>query len=249
MVNREIESFKELWAGGYCEGNPLDPHAKSSYSVQDVLNGYCDQRAPLAPDGTAIAGETGFLSTLYVTYLMTIRNRVAGKTVLEIGPGRGCWTRAMLHEGAKFIYALDALSAEHNAFFEHVGEAARGQVKYSVVDDFSCRDVPDGSIDFVFSFGCFCHLSRASVAQYMRSIRTKMRSGADGFIMISDYDKRDAVLRVSSNKEEDQTPSPGRWYHIGIDWFASTAQMLGFEVIDRDIGCNLRDPVVHFRLK
>jgi len=246
MANLEIESFKELWEGGYCEGNPLDPHAHSSYSALDALNGYSDQRARTA-DGTVTAEETGFLSTLYVTYLMTIRNRAAGRTVLEIGPGRGPWTQAILQDGAKFVYALDALSPEHNAFYEYIGEASRERVKYSVVEDFSCREVPDGSIDFVFSFGCFCHLSRASVLQYMSSIYHKMKSGADGFIMISDYDKRDKVLGVVSNKEEDLTPSPGRWYHLGTDWFVSTIESLGFEVLDRDIGCNLRDPVVHFR--
>lgn len=67
------DSFKALWRGGYYEGDPLDPVGPSSY------------------------GQFGYVSGLYLTYLVCIKPYVGpNTTVLEIGPGRGAWTRCFV---------------------------------------------------------------------------------------------------------------------------------------------------------
>lgn len=248
MQNAEIASFQDVWPGGYCEGNPHDPMSPSSYSDIDQFNGYADQRA-IAAAKNIKAPQIGFLSMLHVTYLMCIRNQTRDKTVLEIGPGTGAWSKCILEDGAKHLYALDAKSAEDNNFYGYIGLDRQKQkrVTYDQVEDFSCRSVPDNSIEFFFSFGCFCHLSREATAAYFSSISRKMVSGARGYIMISDYAKLAAVLCIDEGAQDYDRPRPGRWYNIGLPWFIETIEARGFNVLDKDIGCNLRDPIVHFQ--
>ena len=237
----EIASFDGLWGGGYFEGDPLDPHARSHYSAIDQQNGYLQQPSDLP------AQQMGCVSALYATYLLTIRNRLpASATVLEIGPGRGGWTKALLTQNPSKIFALDALSAEHNGFYQHVGHDSR--VTYVQVDDLECSCVPDRSVDFFFSFGVFCHISRRGTEAYFASIARKMKFGATGFCMISDYEKMGQALGVVVSQEEHDQPEAGRWYHLGRAWFCETLMKYGFEVLDPDIGVLVRDPIVHFRL-
>lgn len=252
----EIALFRELWKGGYFEGDPLDPMSPSGY------------------------GHFGYLSILHATYLRCIKPYVNERTqVLEIGPGRGAWTRCFVERRAKRIWALDALSAEHNGFWEYVGR--HPTVEYVKVDDNLCTPVPDDSIDYFFSFGTFCHISPQNVDDYFSSLYRKMRAGAVGFVMISDYEKFNSMLARESELSisrsfvgtrllpirllwrlifsvlkthkverlsihEDDTPRPGRWYHLGTDVAVAMLQNAGFRVVDPDVGINPRDPIVHF---
>jgi hypothetical protein len=47
--------------------------------------------------------------------------------------------------------------------------------------------VPDGSVDFVFSFDSFVHTSREVVEAYLRELRTKLKIGGKGFIHHSNF--------------------------------------------------------------
>jgi hypothetical protein len=166
----ELARFQELWRGGYYEGDPLDPAAISKYE------------------------DLGYLSILYVTYRMCIRPFVGANTrALEIGPGRGAWTKTML--AAEEIWCLDALSAEHNRFWEHVGREHANKIHYVQVDDFSCRALPDDHFDFLFSFGTFCHIPWPLQCEYYRNLFAKMKPGAHAMVMFADFDKYNRALR------------------------------------------------------
>lgn len=249
----EIKSFQGLWHGGYFEGDPLDSMAKSKY------------------------GHLGFMSVLHVAYLRCIKPFVNAETVvLEIGPGRGAWTRAML--GAREVWCLDALPEEHNRFYEYLGHPAH--VRYIQVTDFSCSMLPDDYFDYNFSFGCLCHISFEGITEYAGNLFRKLREGSNCFWMIADYDKYNRAQRslkelaVASSvippgnlfaplrwlvnlrlakagrhqlqTDEDQGPAPGRWYHAGIERTCSMLERIGYRVIDEDVGVNHRDPVIHF---
>jgi len=257
-LKQEIRGFRNLWKGGFFEGNPLDPFGFSGYSV------------------------FGFMNMLHVTYLMCIKPYIHTDTVvLEIGPGRGAWTKCFL--GAKEVWCMDALSAEHNGFYEYVGR--HDHVKYFQVEDFSCRALPENHFDYFFSFGCFCHISPQGVHAYLQNILPKLKSGAHGFLMVADYDKHNVAVsefrkhlqpsryltRLRSiyiptvimaricnwfdprkvtlyrDKNQSDEPHPGRWYHLGTKEERAMLKSLGYEVIEEDMGVNHRDPVIHFR--
>lgn len=189
----EIALFEKLWKGGYFEGDPLDPLSPSGY------------------------GHFGYMSTLHATYLRCIKPYVNGTTqVLEIGPGRGAWTKCFVDRKARAVWALDALSAEHNGFWEYVGIAPN--VRYCCVEDNLCAPVPDDSIDYFFSFGTFCHISPPNINDYFKSIYRKMRAGAVGFVMISDYAKFNRMLAQESKLSISRSFVGRRLFPIKLLW-------------------------------
>jgi len=165
----ELAAFHDTYLGGYSEGDPLDPMTPSGYM------------------------DAGYISILHACYLVCIRPFVGRSTrVLEIGPGRGSWTRCFLASGAARIDCVDAMSAERNRFWEHVGR--HPHLAYHVATDFSLGMLPDADFDFFFSYGVFCHISPPLVACYFASLSRKLASGAHGFVLVADYEKYNRFL-------------------------------------------------------
>ena len=178
----KIASFSRIWEGGYFEGDPRDHYAWNSYRSR------------------------GYVSTLYVIYLTCIKPFInSGTNVLEIGPGRGAFTRTFVAEGAREVWALDAAPAAHTHFYDYVGH--HDNVHYLQVSDCNLTEIADDSIDYFFTFGVFCHLPNEMVADYIAHLPPKMRSSANGFMMVGDFEKynknadeQDALQRLFSLK-------------------------------------------------
>jgi hypothetical protein len=249
-LKNELDSFRSLWRGGYFEGDPLQPLSWSGYR------------------------SLGFMSTLHATYLCCIKPYVTAETVaLEIGPGRGAFTRALLP--SREVHVLDAVPAAENGFFEYLGHPKH--VTYHHVTDFTCSTLPEDHFTYMFSFGCLCHVSFEGIEEYAANLRPKMRSGAHCFWLIADYGKYNAAseaagaywsaavpdmpgskairsaLRAALRRRRpakppdvDQTPSPGRWYDAGLSRTCRMLEKHGYTVIDPDVGTCLRDPIIHF---
>lgn len=192
--------FRRQWPGGFFEGDPLDPMGQSHYSA------------------------FGFNSILYTVYVACIRPYVGqDTTVLEIGPGRGAWTKAFLECGSQKVYAVDAAPPEHTCFWDYIGKTER--VEYITSSDLTLSAVPDDAIDYFFSFGVFCHLKPEMCETYIASLAPKLRRGAECFLMIADFDKYndciDNVDRTSLKKFfSEQTRKawqPAKWGYL-ISW-------------------------------
>lgn len=169
-VQAELKSFQDLWHGGFYTGEPRDPTF-------------------------GLWGITSFLGVSHTLYLACCKANVTPSTVvLEIGCGRGAWTKLMLH--AKHLYCLDALSAEHNGFFDYVGR--QPNVDYFKVEDFSMKEIPFDSIDFTFSYDALCHVSFAGISEYAANLFSRMRQGAHGIWMVADYDKYNEFINNQS---------------------------------------------------
>lgn len=249
LLREQVDANLEIWKGGYREGDPLDPLSASKYN------------------------HLGWISSLHVIHLACIKPYVGpGVAALEIGCGGGAWSRAMAGLAPAELWCVDVLSAEETGFWEHVGR--RPGLRHVQVADLSCALLPDGHFDYFFSFGCFCHLSPVAVREYLANLAPKLKPGAHGFLMVADYDKFNqaqtahrgclenlvpAALRPAArelgarlpvyfyDKNEDQTPRPGRWYHLGVDAACAHLEGLGLKIIERDMGLNVRDPLIHFR--
>jgi len=48
------------------------------------------------------------------------------------------------------------------------------------------------------------------------------------------------------NKNEDDTPWPGRWYHTGKERCCEMLETKGYRIIDSDVETLHRDPIIHF---
>lgn len=184
-VKKELKSFQDIWKGGYLEGDPLAPLSPSTY------------------------GRMGYMSILHAVYLGCIRPYVNSQTTaLEIGPGRGSWTKAMLP--AKEIWALDAKSREDNQIDVYLNHP--GNLTYIQVKDFECNDLPDNHFDYMFSFGCFCHVSWEGLSRYAERIYPKLKSGANCFWMVGDYSQRNHLSENFSEYDVIAKTLPPRWF-------------------------------------
>ncbi|GGT30204.1 hypothetical protein GCM10010271_37810 [Streptomyces kurssanovii] len=173
----ELESFRSIWKGGFFRADPLEP-LESLY------------------------GLWGYTSMQHAIYLACIKPYINSKTsAVEIGPGRGAWTRAMV--GAGSVTCLDALSAEHNDFWQYVGR--RENIRYFKVEDFSCGMLADDSVDYLFSFDALCHVSFDGISAYLTSLFPKFRPGAHGFIMVADYVKYNSFVENQSRFDVTRT--------------------------------------------
>ncbi len=252
-LHSELNSFQQIWNGGYFEGSVKSELSPSTY------------------------GTSGYMSVLYATYLKCIKPYIKDDTVvLEIGPGKGAWTKTMLP--AKKIVVMDALSAEHNDFWNFIGK--QPNVEYIQVTDFLCSQLPENFFNYMFSFGCLCHISFDGITEYAKNIFPKLKSGCNCFWMIADYDKvnssrqRDEELDIFKhlfklkknylpfyylyklirirkkkrifNKNEGDKISPGRWYHAGVERTSAMLENIGYRIIESDVGTVHRDPIIHF---
>ena len=212
-----LRQFSSLWHGGYFEGDPRDPHGENTY------------------------GEYGYNSAIFTTYMACIRPYVdANTTALEIGPGRGAWSKVILGCGAKHLYALDAASAEHTGFWQYVGSADRAT--YILAKDFSLDGVPDNSIDYFFSFGVFCHLKPEMSAAYIGSLARKMKSGANGFLQFGDFDKYNHCLKDPSSYVLLRALKGKRRLLARLAYSILLKRRMNFTPLSKDAKSNLADP-------
>ncbi len=83
----------------------------------------------------------------------------AGRTVLEIGPGKGSWTKAVL---ANFpdgvLYVIDRLPLEQ--MIRERCPSVGDRLRFVQTDSNDYFSIPNNLFDFAFSFGVFVHLPR-----------------------------------------------------------------------------------------
>lgn len=170
-LDEELNSFQSIWNDGFYAGDPSNPYF-------------------------GLYGIHSFMGVSHAIYLACIKPYIkSSSTILEIGCGRGAWTKLMLE--AQRIYCLDALSAEHNGFNNYVG--LHDNVVYYWVKDFSLRMIPDNSLDYVFSYDVLCHVSNEGIGEYAKNMFKKMKSGAIAFWMVADYEKYNSFVENIEN--------------------------------------------------
>ena len=109
---------------------------------------------------------------------------------LEMGPGRGAWTRTLLP--AREVVVIDAAPGRRKRILG-IRWAAGRSVAPSWTVPSTTGDLPEAHFDYVFSFGCLCHLSPAKIDEYLGLLAPKLRPGAHCFLMYADYAKANAA--------------------------------------------------------
>jgi hypothetical protein len=118
------------------------------------------------------------------TILPRIRDCLPSGTILEIAPGFGRWTH-YLKDYCEQLWAVDKSSACVEACRQRF--TADSHVRCYLNDGRSLSMIPDGSVDFVFSFDSFVHPDQDVVEGYVRQLAAKLKIGAKGFIHHSNF--------------------------------------------------------------
>jgi SAM-dependent methyltransferase len=126
---------------------------------------------------------------------------------LEIGPGGGRWTRYLL--GFKTLYVVDfypELLKELRRYFN------RPNMRFVKNSGSDFPSVPDQSVDFIFSFGCFVHLELPIIQSYVENMKRVLRPGGNVLVQYSDSNKI-----MSRDNEGFSDNSPEKMRKIIID--------------------------------
>jgi cyclopropane fatty-acyl-phospholipid synthase-like methyltransferase len=104
------------------------------------------------------------------------------KTVLEIGCGGGVFTERIAKR-VQAVVAIDVIKKPSRL------EAIRNLMYLELPNqNYECKGVAMGAIDFAFSSGCFCHLPYHALKEYLRSVHKVLVEGGEFVFMISDWE-------------------------------------------------------------
>ena len=102
-------------------------------------------------------------------------------TVLDIGTNGGFWLGRM--KNAKKLIGIDALPATHLQFWSRMARDLSPEemqkVEFHQISDFKCSFLEHNSIDYVFSYDVFCHISYSGAAAYIKNLAPKLKKGAN----------------------------------------------------------------------
>jgi SAM-dependent methyltransferase len=204
-----------------------------------------------------------------------INNIENNLTILEIGCGRGRWSKFIYENlNPKKLQCIDVLSEEHNNFWSFVGNDKKEKLDYYQVKNFSLDEIPDESLDFVFSYDVWCHISSSSQELYLESLYKKCKPGAKLIIMYSDPEKyyksepnnlwfikgylpKEKVENATNNEEifklaiedSDGEIIEGRWYWIGKEKFTQNVNKYGYKILSEDLNIDKTNVLTFFEKK
>jgi SAM-dependent methyltransferase len=172
-------------------------------------------------------------------------------SVLELGPGAGSWTRALL--------ASVPDGRVHTVDYQDVAPWLRpeehdGRLVCHRVEDNSLASVPDETFDLFFSFGVLCHNTTTAIAEIMANALPKMRPGGVAVHQYGDWQK---LHRLGWHDDRHGVPAVIRelpddhqgnyWPRNDPDTMASVCTAAGWTVEEADLGLFRRDSVIRLR--
>jgi len=221
-----IDWLKQEFHYGYDSGDVLAPEPDEVRAKEEKIIGGSYRRV-------ALEGMAPFLRP--------------DSRVLELGPGRGSWTRALLEflpQGE--VHVLD---------FQDVSqwlEPARyaGRLVCHVVQDNSFGEVPEEGFDFFWSFGVLCHCNVELIETILANSLSRLRRGGQAVLQHGDWKKLERFGWENSGIPLEFKDLPDNkiwWPRNDRDPMVRLAQRTGWEVVDADLDLVGRDGVILLR--
>ncbi|SLM46410.1 conserved protein of unknown function [Nitrospira japonica] len=181
-------------------------------------------------------------------FTRVVRPRLfADSKVLELGPGRGSWSRAILrHIPNGELHTVD---------FQDVSpwlhpDLSAGRLVCHRVQDNTFAGLPDRYFDFFWSFGVLCHNEIESIGDILRSARAKMKTGGIAAHQYGDWSKLDHFGWERGGVPTEFRNKPDReiwWPRNDQATMCRIAGEAGWEVLQGDVGLLGRDPIIVLR--
>jgi cyclopropane fatty-acyl-phospholipid synthase-like methyltransferase len=215
------EWLKSAFSDGYWSGDILDPVPSSTRVHQEILIGGSYRDA--------------FNRALFPFLRPDAR-------VLELGPGRGSWTRAILEyvtEGV--VHAVDFQDVRQWLRPEEYG----GRLICHKVDGFLLDCVPDEFFDVCWSFGVLCHHTVEQIGEVLTTTRRKMRTGGVAIHQYAELNKFYSSGRVAAMPElGNADPATSWWPANSCDAMMAISEAAGWRVVEGDMDVFARDGMI-----
>lgn len=164
--------------------------------------------------------------------------------VLELGPGNGAWTRAIL----KKLTDGKLITVDYQDITKWVSpEDYGGRLECHQVTDNSFETLEEESIDFFWSMGVLCHNNQNHIAEILSNSIGKLKPGAFACHQYADWEKlsafgwdRGGVPSEFQKMSDDEIWWPRNTKNAMVE----IAQAAGWSVIEPDIGLVRRDSII-----
>lgn len=160
-------------------------------------------------------------------------------TCLEIGPGGGVWSN-------KFVDVFEKVIA-----IDVIAKPARlsSKITYYELDsfDYICSNIEDNNIDFVFSYGVFCHLPVSAQTEYVKNILRVLKNNGNAIIMFADWEAHPPDLTIIENKYDyKETAHQAGWFYMDKTIIADIMNINNITNYT-DVFPEFRDRIIHFK--
>ncbi len=167
--------------------------------------------------------------------------------VLELGPGRGSWSRALMKSLADG--KLTTLDFQDVRQWLHP-ERYNMRMDNIEVSDNSFSAVNDNTFDFFWSFGVLCHNNITDIREILKNALPKMKKGAYAVHMYGDWEKlerwgwkRGKVPLAFKNQPDNEI----WWPRNNQKEMVAAAKDAGWEVVSPDLNLVKRDSIILLR--
>lgn len=173
--------------------------------------------------------------TLYKTLVKPFENN--NHLCLEIGCGGGVWTNKLINS-FKQVYAIDVIPRS---------PLLHSNIIYYELNsfDYFCSNIDNNSIDFVFSFGCFCHLPNSALYEYIKNIYRVLKKNGNAVLMFADWDTH-SIFKNILNKEEYKEKDNITWFYTNKEIIKGILNSNGIYEY-KDMIPFFRDRIIHFK--
>jgi SAM-dependent methyltransferase len=167
--------------------------------------------------------------------------------VLELGPGRGSWSRAILSIVTKGeLHTVDYVDVSQWLSPEQY----QGRLICHRVQDNKFDELPEGHFDTFWSFGVLCHNNIENIEAVLANARRKMKPGGVAIHQYGDWRKLESFGWKKGQVPEAFKSMPDQdiwWPRNNQDMMAQVSRNAGWTVVTPDLGLLARDSIIVLR--
>lgn len=159
---------------------------------------------------------------------------------LDLGSGGGLWATRYLKPLFGSVICMDVIPRPASLGDPRIGYVEVGD------RDFSCPGIPDSYVNFVFSFGLFCHLSESASFDYLTSLHRVMASGAYGLIAFANWQRHQSTPKDGQRFSNLRSADGPCWFYCDASMAKRLVEDAGF-IEFSDALPEFRDTLASFR--
>ncbi|MDG1874560.1 MAG: class I SAM-dependent methyltransferase [Mariniblastus sp.] len=167
--------------------------------------------------------------------------------VMELGPGNGAWSRAILQH----IPNGKLITVDYQDVTQWLDpEQFEGRLECHQVNENSFSCIEDGSIDFFWSMGVLCHNNQKHIGEILRNARPKLKPGKFACHQYANWDKLEQYgwRRGGVPAEFQQMADDEIWWPRNNQMnMVSLSVDAGWTVVRPDLKLLQRDGVIQLR--
>jgi SAM-dependent methyltransferase len=174
----------------------------------------------------------GSAAQWFGSILPRIHAALPAETIVEIGSGFGRWSH-YLRQHCNHLHLVDPDPQCMEACRRRFGKDAR--LSYDLNQGDSLAMVPDGSVDFVFSFDSLVHVRPQTIQTYLSQLGAKLKPDRLAFIHHSNLGEYAASVLRRARKGKIRAADHQRDPEMTANLFRELSERNGLKVVSQEL--------------